>query len=378
MEHVSDWQRNFGRYMAMKHGKKNKPTGQSDEKHPDFEGAFHKLATQKDPGGLSDDLKKLVLEILENIKQHAPELESLKQSSPDIYASIQSLIQAMVAIVREVSEEKSDIRKSEDGIGGEGSHEPDAKFDPQQLAVGTKDEMHEHNTTAAQAKKIAKDHLLDKPSYYKKGEELEKAATAAFRHKQTGQIHETGYYHDHTALPSPAADYDEGFTHRGQFHTTEEARAKNLIPKKKMVKGEVAPALHSDVDGFMTGIKALPKGSPQRGKYIQQHMNHPAFLSSLQQHPQGKQVHAMLTGFMNGVANAGPGRAVVTAKTETAPHPKLPVGAVLDCGPQSQHSHAGKIKIQTPDGSVSWRSGRAGLKMGPDGVATSARKEPKP
>lgn len=79
------------------------------------------------------------------------------------------------------------------------------------------------------------------------------------------------------------------------------------------------PALHSSVEGFMNGtpatptspampgLKSLPKGSPERGRFITAHMNHPAFLSALQAHPQGPAVHAQLTSFMNSKANAGPG-----------------------------------------------------------------------
>lgn len=80
----------------------------------------------------------------------------------------------------------------------------------------------------------------------------------------------------------------------------------------------IAPALHSTVDGFMKGLSAIPKGTPARGKFITQHMNHGPFLQALAAHPQGKQMHAQLTTFMNGAANAGfkPGSTVAVAKTE--------------------------------------------------------------
>lgn len=80
----------------------------------------------------------------------------------------------------------------------------------------------------------------------------------------------------------------------------------------------VAPQLHSTVEGFMGGLKAIPKGSAERGKFITQHMNHGPFLTALQQHPQGKQVHAMLTQHLNGAQNAGfkAGATQVVAKSE--------------------------------------------------------------
>ena len=68
----------------------------------------------------------------------------------------------------------------------------------------------------------------------------------------------------------------------------------------------------------MGGLKALPKGSAERGKFITQHMNHGPFLAALGQHPQGKQVHAMLTQHLNGAQNAGfkAGGAVAVVKSE--------------------------------------------------------------
>ena len=73
--------------------------------------------------------------------------------------------------------------------------------------------------------------------------------------------------------------------------------------------------IHHDVMGFMTGLKALPKTGPERGKYITAHMNDPQFLAALQKHPQGKQVHQQLTSFLNSPANAGAGKGVVKAES---------------------------------------------------------------
>jgi hypothetical protein len=79
-----------------------------------------------------------------------------------------------------------------------------------------------------------------------------------------------------------------------------------------------APAMHSTVEGFLTQLKGLPKDGPHRGKLITSHMNHGPFLAALQTHPQDKQVHAMLTQFLNSKANAGVGvGAKVMAKIET-------------------------------------------------------------
>lgn len=79
-----------------------------------------------------------------------------------------------------------------------------------------------------------------------------------------------------------------------------------------------APQLHSTVEGFVGALKGLPKGSPERGKFITAHMNHGPFLTALKTHPQGQQVHAMLTQHLNSRANAGvqPGKTVTVVKAE--------------------------------------------------------------
>jgi hypothetical protein len=139
----------------------------------------------------------------------------------------------------------------------------------------------------------------------------------AWRHKNTGNVTESDLaYHDHKELAEPQENYDEGYTEKGKFHTREEY--KKIHPRKmKVHKAEIPSGVHSTVEGFMQGLKALPKGSPARGKFITQHMNHPGFIGTLRMHPQGAQIHQMLTAHLNSKANAGPGQGVVTAKSET-------------------------------------------------------------
>ena len=76
--------------------------------------------------------------------------------------------------------------------------------------------------------------------------------------------------------------------------------------------------LHDNIASFMTQLKTLPKGSVERGKFVTSHMSHPPFLASLQSHPQGKQMHQTLMGFLNSKQNAGPQNAKVTvSKSES-------------------------------------------------------------
>lgn len=62
-----------------------------------------------------------------------------------------------------------------------------------------------------------------------------------------------------------------------------------LIAKFKEMKEELeknSPSLHDTVEGFMGGLKALPKGSPERGEFIVNHLSHGPFTAALDAHPQ--------------------------------------------------------------------------------------------
>jgi GNAT superfamily N-acetyltransferase len=101
------------------------------------------------------------------------------------------------------------------------------------------------------------------------------------------------------------------------------ARADQVQP---LEQAEINPALtpppqrelHSTVEGFMGGLKALPKDAVTRSRYITQHMSHPPFVAALQAHPQGQKVHGMLMQHLNSVGSAGfkAGQTVAVAKAE--------------------------------------------------------------
>lgn len=131
-----------------------------------------------------------------------------------------------------------------------------------------------------------------------------------------------------------------------------------------------APALHSDLKGFLGGLKQLPEGSPARGKFITQHLNHPPIVAALQSTPQGKQLHSKLSNqFLDGRGNAGfkAGSTVATAKNDEfekmQSHVELPVGAEKD----------GKIKVRHEDDHTGWVSVRAGQVLSNDGHPVSSR-----
>lgn len=122
----------------------------------------------------------------------------------------------------------------------------------------------------------------------------------------------------HFDEPTQKSEYDLPEVLEILAKTAKAALEKNLVPPPAPVKQ--GPALHGTVEGFVGALKTLPKGSPERGKFLTQHMNHAPFLAALQKHPQGKQVHAMLTQHLNSTANAGfkPGKVVATVKSELA------------------------------------------------------------
>lgn len=77
--------------------------------------------------------------------------------------------------------------------------------------------------------------------------------------------------------------------------------------------------LHDNIPHFLANLKSLPRTGPERGKFITAHLGHAPFISALQADPQGKQIHAQLTGFLNSKANAGmAGPKQVVVKSEPA------------------------------------------------------------
>lgn len=104
----------------------------------------------------------------------------------------------------------------------------------------------------------------------------------------------------------------------GDKHLAEQARLEHHDRASAgLLKNDFAPQLHSNVEGFMAGLKATPKGSPQRGQFITSHMNHAPFQAALAAHPQGAQVKNMLNSYLNSATNAGftPGAAKTVVKS---------------------------------------------------------------
>jgi hypothetical protein len=87
----------------------------------DVEGQFHNMAQQgeqqeaqrqaqeqasaqnaEDPGQQVEELKQQVASILAKVKKQAPALEQMKEQNPEAYAAISSMVQAMIAMARQL------------------------------------------------------------------------------------------------------------------------------------------------------------------------------------------------------------------------------------------------------------------------------------
>ena len=76
------------------------------------------------------------------------------------------------------------------------------------------------------------------------------------------------------------------------------------------------PALHNDLGGFARAWTGT-KDKTAKLNMLTQHMQHPAFLQAMQQHPQGQKLMAAGNRLLNSKTNAGvKGNIVATAKTE--------------------------------------------------------------
>jgi|688.fasta_scaffold284668_1 hypothetical protein len=82
--------------------------------------------------------------------------------------------------------------------GGKADNLPDRDFSSSALAEGAKHE-HEHVTNDQIAKEIAKDHLLEDPTYYEKVKKIEKAASPVLKMLREAKEHSDNKRYEHKA-----------------------------------------------------------------------------------------------------------------------------------------------------------------------------------
>jgi len=185
----------------------NDPAPQPNYK--DFENKFRVHADQHESASKAaqikqssnyKDIKAKVAESLEKIKEQLPYISQLKDTNPEAYNAIIKLVQSIILMGKELDETDKKLSKAEsfikglpsptgfvpespiqdtlgvsdDGFGkqeiafgGKADGKTPEEFDPEQLAIGTQHEL-EHTKDVNVAQKIAMDHLVEDPDYYKK------------------------------------------------------------------------------------------------------------------------------------------------------------------------------------------------------------------
>lgn len=121
-------------------------------------------------------MKAQVVSILQAVRANTKELEGLKGEAPHLYQSIQSLVQALIMMGRQLS---SQPQPQGDLVsGGKGDNTDPASVDQKQLQEGAQEEADEHTDNPKIAQEIALDHLTEDPKYYKSLSKAEAAPKA--------------------------------------------------------------------------------------------------------------------------------------------------------------------------------------------------------
>lgn len=121
--------------------------------------------------------KMAVVQILQQVRANAKELEGLKEEAPPLYESIMAMTKALITIARQLKQPQGDLIP-----GGKGDNTDPSTLDQEQLKAGTKEETEEHTNNPKIGQEIAVDHLTEDPQYYKKSENLNKSEGPKFKH----------------------------------------------------------------------------------------------------------------------------------------------------------------------------------------------------
>jgi len=296
---------------------------------------------EEQPGEQSGDPRGAVVQALQQIKAQAPVLEQMRQTNPDAFEAVKAVVDAMIAMAQGMamednSDEGEDTAKSE-SIG----KLPQDLEDDMSLLGDEKAWMKAVTTPGA---KVKHEHLgfvgtLVRPAknpingtgadhmglveHDLGGQKVQRwyPATHLSPHSDLEVAKSETYYSDggppvtlgKTDLPGGAAA-----PKAAAMPSAPQPSKAAALPK---MGATGAPQLHDSVEGFMGGLKAIPKeNTAARGKFLTAHANHAPFQTALSAHPQGAQVRGMMDKFLNSKANAGvkPGATVTTAKSEFA------------------------------------------------------------
>lgn len=414
-------------------------------------------AQQQQADEETENLRGAIVDVLKQFKEQGPLWEQLKEAQPDAYKTLTGVMAAMVAMAKQLysgeegeEQQEEPVKKSEslslpinqllvnrDSLlqaYGNVGHSSGLKGSKTNGPVSVWIDEHGRNILTDGHHRLAA-HLLS-------------GKHGGVVPVQVVGRGEQNYWHvpaGTEAMPlNPTLKYGglEDLASKDSLKLNRHggktlvAKSEDVFDKSTLPMSSAAP-MHSTVEGFLGQLKSLPKEGPDRGKLITSHMHHAPFLQALRAHPQGKQVHTMLTGFLNSKANAGVGVGAKTvakkdlmpggkgddkpdsdfdseqletgASTETEEHGLdearakevakdhltedpdyynkaalepgktgrhqvvLPVGSQKDASANASRD-VGKLKVADPaTGLTKWRSVRAGQVMSPDGTPTSSR-----
>ena len=179
----------------------------------DLEDRMHEVAQNQDqqdqqqPEAQSsgNEIRAKVVSVLQQVRAAAPMLEQMAQHSPEVYQAVMSMTQVVMAMARELPHDTPD---------GQGLHSV-AEVD----AAAGLNKADEDTLTKAEIDFIIKTEALLKAGEFR---------GTGFRHEHTGQVIETGPFHDTEQLPNQDPfNWEAGFVdHQGRFYDRAEAAAK--------------------------------------------------------------------------------------------------------------------------------------------------------
>lgn len=355
--------------------------------------------------------KKKVAQVLEQVKQQAPMLGQLKAASPAAYASVEALIQSVIALARAMS---PDVKKSKIDIM-DGVSEAEAKklatelkvdldtIDPEEWKKGVAHER-EHADVSADAKEIAKialAHLKESPSYYS---DLEDCMPLE---KKLGDIAIGKPVPTPTPVWDAAHDYSHVLTpgHRDAGYSMHVLQSDDQLAARIYHNGRVKPvggvlATNHPNKGLEVDVAEVAKEHAGKGlgsaayEALMAHAKNALgtktvfgglhSTSASATHAKVAAKHGMdytPTPSTSHAKPSGPmddrfGQYAYTLKDEIPMekdqmafhgprhHLNLPPGTMLQGGPGADRRHVGKIKVKHGDGSTSWVQARSGMVTG--------------
>lgn len=380
----------------------------------DYEQLFHELAAAQPkeepqaPTGLVDPVRAQIVKILQDVRGHAQELEQMRSSNPELYTSIQGVVEAMIAMARNTGQE---VQKSEDL----------EKAIPKQFEQTFRPGKPPTTSTAKDFSRLSDDQKVFTDQLMEQGFQPEKPPALLPSAKKTKGFVPNGAWlgpagdtdtwgPEVTSSKAPDAYADIGGADAGARadlanRVNPDAVHQSSVDSSQSFFGDKWSHVRNAALQSAAPIPSIP--DPNEDEQSGRHMNFE--WGGTAQQPM---IHAVSNGEWQATLTLGAdGQPQVHSRSEwltggrlqsvvdhVTNHLKtsntwktelekgaleagktgrhnvvLPVGAQIDAGPEANHE-AGEIKIRDPETQkTKWRSVRAGLVMAPDGTPTSSR-----